>query len=195
MIAKDTMFNVKNRSTSIVVYRIPEMNIRREWQPGETKRISFEEMEKLSYQPGGRALIVNFLQIKEEELTNMFNINRQPEYDMSEQQVVDLIKNGSLDAFLDALDFAPMGVIDLIKQLSVQLPISDPAKREALFKKTGFDVDKAITNERADKEPEVNKIEEKPAERRVKPDGSAAPTRRRTTTNYKVVNKTDSDKK
>lgn len=189
MIAKDTMFNVKNRSTSIVVYRIPEMNIRREWQPGETKRISFEEMEKLSYQPGGRALIVNFLQVKEEELTDLFNINRQPEYDMSEQQVADLIKNGSLDAFLDALDFAPMGVIDLIKQLSVKLPISDPAKREALFKKTGFNVDKAITNEKADKEPEIEKIEEKPTERRVKTEG--APTRRRTTTNYKVVSKTE----
>ena len=44
-IAKDTMFNVKNRSTSTVVYRIPEMNIRREWQPGESKRISYEEIE------------------------------------------------------------------------------------------------------------------------------------------------------
>lgn len=192
MIAKDTMFNIKNRSTSIVVYRIPEMNIRREWQPGETKRISFEEMEKLSYQPGGRALIANFLQIKEEEGTNIFNIRREPEYDMSEQQVVDLIKDGSLDAFLDALDFAPLGVIDLIKQLSVQIPISDPQKREALFKKTGFDIDKAIANEKADKEPEKDKIEpiDKPTERRVKP-AENAPTRRRTTTNYKVVNKTE----
>lgn len=189
MIAKDTMFNVKNRSTSIVVYKIPEMNIRREWQPGETKRISFEEMEKLSYQPGGKALIVNFLQIKEEELTNMFNINRQPEYDMSEQQVVDLIRDGSLDAFLDALDFAPIGVIDLIKQISVQLPISDPKKREALFKKTGFDVDKAISNDKADKESEKIEPIDKPTERRVKTEGT--PTRRRTTTNYKVVSKTE----
>ena len=189
-IAKDTMFNVKNRSTSTVVYRIPEMNIRREWQPGESKRISFEEIEKLSYQPGGRTLMANFLQIKEEAATAAFNIDRQPEYDMSEQQVADLIRYGSLDAFLDALDFAPLGVIDLIKQLSVQLPISDPQKRDALLKKTGFDVDKAISNERADKEPDKIEVDNKPAERRVKPEGEA-PTRRRTSTNYKVVNKAE----
>ena len=35
MIAKDTMFNIKNRSTSIVVYTIPELGgLRRSWQPG-----------------------------------------------------------------------------------------------------------------------------------------------------------------
>ena len=191
MIAKDTMFNIKNRSTSIVVYTIPELGgLRRSWQPGETKRIPYEEMEKLSYQPGGRALIGDFLQVAETEITDMFNIKRQPEYEMSEQQVADLILSGSLDAFLDALDFAPMGVIDLIKVLSVKLPISDPAKREALFKKTGFDVDKAIANEKADKEPERIEVIEKPAERRVKP-AEGAPTRRRTTTNYKVVGQTE----
>ena len=135
--------------------------------------------------------MANFLQIKEEIATQAFNIERQPEYEMSEQQVVDLIREGSLDAFLDALDFAPLGVIDLIKMLSVQLPISDPAKREALFKKTGFDVDKAIANEKADKEPERIEVIDKPAERRVKPAEGAAPTRRRTTTNYKVVGKAE----
>ena len=191
MTSNSKMYNIKNRSTSIVVYRIPELNVRREWQPGETKRISIEEMEKLSYQPGGRELMANFLQVMEEEITAAFGIDRQPEYDMSEQQIVDLIRDGSLDAFLDALDFAPMGVIDLIKKISVDLPISDPAKREALFKKTGFDVDKAIANEKADKEPEVSRIEtdEKPAERRVKP--ATTEGGRRTTGNYKVINKTE----
>lgn len=61
MIKSEDMFNVKNRSASVVVYRIPETNLRREWAPGETKRISFDELEKLTYQPGGRELIENFL--------------------------------------------------------------------------------------------------------------------------------------
>jgi hypothetical protein len=182
---------VKNRSAGMVVYRIPEEGVRREFQPGEAKKIDLKELEKLTYQPGGRTLMANFLQIKEEIATQAFNIERQPEYEMSEQQVVDLIREGSLDAFLDALDFAPLGVIDLIKMLSVQLPISDPAKREALYKKTGFDVDKAIANEKADKEPERIETIDKPAERRVKPAEGTAPTRRRTTTNYKVVGKAE----
>jgi hypothetical protein len=103
---------------------------------------------------------------------------------MSEQQIVDLILNGSYEAFLDALDFAPIGVKDLIKKFSVSLPITDMAKREALKEKTGFDVDKAIENARADKESETAK----PAETKAA-STPAAPTGRRTTTNYKVVNK------
>lgn len=190
MIRSENMFNVKNRSTSVVVYRIPESNLRREWAPGEVKRIPFEELEKLTYQPGGRELIANFLQIMENEVTDDLNVHREPEYNMSEEQVRDLILNGSIDAFLDALDFAPIGVIDLIKTMSVQLPITDIAKREALKAKTGFDVDKAIENDRASKEDDKKEtIADKPAERRVT---ESAPAGRRTSGNaYKVVKQTE----
>ena len=186
MIEQNTMYNVKNRSSSVVVYKIPETNLRREFAPGETKRVPFGELEKLTYQPGGRELIANFLQIMENEVTNDLNIHREPEYNMSEEQVRDLILNGSIDAFLDALDFAPLGVIDLIKTMSVQLPITDMAKREALKAKTGFDVDKAIENDRASKEDNKKEtIADKPVERRVT---ESTPTGRRTSGNaYKVV--------
>ena len=186
MIRSEDMFNVKNRSTSVVVYRIPESNLRREWAPGEVKRIPFGELEKLTYQPGGRELIANFLQIMENEVTDDLNVHREPEYNMSEEQVRDLILNGSIDAFLDALDFAPLGVIDLIKTMSVQLPITDMAKREALKTKTGFDVDKAIENDRASKEDSKKEtIADKPVERRVT---ESTPAGRRTSGNaYKVV--------
>jgi len=49
MITQTTMYNVKNRSSSMVVYRIPETNLRREFAPGETKRVPFGELEKLTY--------------------------------------------------------------------------------------------------------------------------------------------------
>lgn len=190
MIRSEDMFNVKNRSTSVVVYRIPESNLRREWAPGEVKRIPFGELEKLTYQPGGRELIANFLQIMENEVTDDLNVHREPEYNMSEEQVRDLILNGSIDAFLDALDFAPLGVIDLIKTMSVQLPITDMAKREALKAKTGFDVDKAIENDRASKEDNKKEtVADKPVERRVT---ESTPTGRRTSGNaYKVVKQTE----
>jgi hypothetical protein len=57
----DKMYNVKNRSSSRVVYRIPDLGIRREFMPGEVKKISYEELEKLSYRPGGENLIANYL--------------------------------------------------------------------------------------------------------------------------------------
>lgn len=154
MITKDTVFNVKNRSTGVAIYRIPEDNIRREFAPGETKRIAFGELEKLTYQPGGTELLTNFLQILDQEPTITLNIHREPEYDLSEEQIKDLILNGSVDEFLDALDFAPIGVIDLIKSYSVSLPVADLAKRQALKAKLGFDVDSAIKHDLESKEPE-----------------------------------------
>ena len=192
MINQTDMYNVKNRSSSVVVYSIPESNLRRTFAPGESKRIPFSELEKLTYQPGGRELIANFLQIMEEEVTQDLNIHREPEYNMSEDQVRDLILNGSLDAFLDALDFAPIGVIDLIKSLSVSLPITDFQKRQALLKKTGFDVDKAIANDKASKESnESSSILEdvSPNKRRVVQE-EASQGRRTAGNNYKVINKT-----
>jgi hypothetical protein len=99
MITENTTYNVKNRSSSVVVYRIPESNLRREFAPGETKKIPFGELEKLTYQQGGRELLEQFLQIVDEAVTQDLNIHREVEYDMSENQVKELLLTGSIDAF------------------------------------------------------------------------------------------------
>lgn len=191
MITETTMYNVKNRSSSIVVYRIPETNLRREFQPGEVKRVPFGELEKLTYQPGGRELLENFLQIMEEEVTTDLNVHREVEYDMSEAQIKELLLHGTLDAFLDALDFAPIGVIDLIKTLSVQLPLTDLNKRKALKEKTGFDVDKALIHIEEEQAAEnKGKIVEETSQRRVQPEAEPQTSARRSAaTTYKVVSK------
>ena len=174
-------YNVKNRSAGIVLYKIPEKNITRRFIPGETKRIAYEELYDLNNQPGGRELMANFLQIQSVDLPASLGIKTEPEYYMSEKDVVDLLKNGSKEAFLDCLDFAPEGVLELVKKFAVSLPLSDYDKRQALKEKTGFDVDAAIANAG----PEVDtKVEE--AKKTIE---NAAPTGRRTTgANYKIVN-------
>ena len=185
------ILRVKNRSASLAVYSIPEINIRREFAPGETKNITYGELEKLSYQPGGRTIMQNFLQIIDPEATGDLGINREPEYDLSEQQIVDLMTKGSLDAFLDCLDFAPVGVIDLIKKFSVSLPLNDIDKRDALKKKTGFDVTVALANMQKEKEDmDAPAVESK--ERRVKT--KSAPEGRRTIPKYNVVQPTTTAK-
>lgn len=185
------ILKVKNRSASLAVYSIPEINIRREFAPGETKNITYGELEKLSYQPGGRTIMQNFLQIIDPEATGDLGIKREPEYDLSEQQIVDLMTKGSLDAFLDCLDFAPVGVIDLIKKFSVSLPLNDIDKRDALKKKTGFDVTVALANMQKEKEDmDVPTVENK--ERRVKIE--SAPEGRRTIPKYNVVQSTTTAK-
>ena len=184
------VFNVKNRSSGVVWYNIPEEKIRREFAPGETKKISFYELEKLSYQPGGTKIIEEFLLIYNDEAIEELNLRTELEYHMTESDVVKLIKEGSLDEWLDALDFAPAGVMDLIKQLSVTIPLNDYNKRTALKQKTGFDIDLAIRNWQAEKDAEKAPAE-KPAQRRVQP-ASAEPARR-TAGKYKIVNTTPTE--
>lgn len=162
-------YEVKNRSSSVLVYRIQDTGVRREFLPGEVKKIDHDELEKLSYQPGGMSAIANYLQIKDPEGVKEFTKKVEPEYYLTEEQIVDLILNGSLDSFLDCLDFAPSGVIELVKDLSVSLPISDYEKRQALKDKLGFNVDAAIQHVQEEKnEKKAESTEEAPTQRRVK---------------------------
>ena len=174
------IYNVKNRSASTVVCRIPEYGIRKAFAPGETMKMSFDELEKLSYQRGGRELMANFLQIMEDQVNDELGIHRENEYYMNEQQIVELLKNGSVPAFEDCLDFAPIGVIDLVKQFAVSLPLTDTVKIRILKDKTGFDVEKALDNAAADKatDDETTTTETKPTT-----------STRRVNTNYKIVTK------
>ena len=176
----NNVYNVKNRSAGMVVYKIPEDGIRREFAPGETKKISFKELEKLSYQSGGRALMTNFLQIYDEKVTQELNIHTENEYYMSEEQIKELLVSGSLDDFLDCLDYAPVGVIDLIKKFAVTLPLNDVEKRQALLNKTGFDVSKALQHIREEKADDIAETVN---------NNTTTTSGRRTTTNYKVVEK------
>ena len=181
------MYRVKNRGASTVVYKIPEDGIRREFKPGQTLQISSEELEKLTYQPGGTLILSQFLQILDLEGIQKANIKTEPEYHMSEVDVSRLITSGSLDAFLDCLDFAPIGVIDLVKKLSVSIPMVDIQKRKALKEKTGFDVEAALKHQEEDREDEQKTIlKQSNGERRVQPE--AAPAGRRTAApKYNIV--------
>jgi len=182
---------VKNRSAGQVFYSVPDMNIRRHFAPGEMIKVSYEELLKLSNQPGGKSLMVNFLQIEEEKILKDFNISVQPEYFMNEQQVKDLLISGSLDAFLDCLDYAPAGVIDLVKELAIKIPLANYDKKDALKEKLGFNVDKILENKKAEEEEAKNPggfvAETKTAEKTTT---STRPATRRTNVNYKKTEDT-----
>ena len=185
------MYNVKNRSAGVAVYKIPELGIRRSFAPGEVKQISAEELEKLTYQPGGMAMLSGFLQIMEPEGIKKVGLNPQPEYHMSEKDIANLMVNGSIDEFLDCLDFAPPGVIDLIKKMSVSLPLADYQKKAALKTKTGFDCDAALKHVMEEREDDnQDTILKTSGERRVKKE-EEVPTGRRTAPKYNVVTPTE----
>lgn len=172
---------VTNRSAGVVGYTIPEMSIRRRYQPGETKDIQKEEIDKLIYQPGGEFLLRNYLQVSVEDVETL-GLEVEREYHLDKNGVIDLMKNGSLDEFLDALDFAPEGVIEMFKDLAVSLPLGDSNKIEALKKKTGFDAMVALKNLKSTEQP----VEEAKKERRSET-SNGAPKRRTEAPKYKVI--------
>lgn len=172
---KNTPIKVLNRDNGAVVYSIPEMNgLTRVFQAGETKEVTYEELQKLSYIPGGSELLRDSLVILDNSTTVEDLIGHvEPEYYYTKDDIINLMKIGSLDAFLDCLDFAPEGVKDLIKTLAVDLPLNDVSKREAILDKLGFNVDNAIRIKNESTEPQeeehiakrrIQKEETKPAE-------------------------------
>jgi hypothetical protein len=97
------------------------------------------------------------------------------------------MQRGSQDEFLDMLDFAPQGVMDLIRQFAVSLPLNDIEKRRALKNKTGFDVNAALTHVEEEKQEDAAAgIEAAPTpQRRVKP---------ASTTGRRVIKKAEESK-
>lgn len=172
MINNKKIFNVKNRSSIKVIYTIPDLNIRRTFEPGQSFSVTYEELERLSFQPGGQTLMNEYLYISDPKGANEKPAEDSvlpPEYYFTEEDVKELLLNTkndpeNMDKFLDALDFGVEGVKELIKKYAVELPCNDVAKREAIKEKLHFDVTAVIQNSA----PEEGAAAPKQATRRVK---------------------------
>lgn len=141
MINEKAIYSVKNRSASTVIYSIPEMNnLRREFRPGEIKSVTGSELIQLSYRPGGRRIIENYLLINNEEVLDGLNMEVEPEYKLDEAGVVKLLKDGSEDQLIDCLNFAPEGVKDLVKAVALAMPLNDLNKCKIIKDMLGYDV-------------------------------------------------------
>ena len=188
MVDKNKEIRVSNRGGSVIAYVIPEMRIKRHFSPQETKTITFEELQSLYFTDGGRELISNNLIIRDEEALKALFPNYEPEYKYGREEIKILLKEKSLDALLDCLDFAPDGVLDLVKNIAVEIELNDFSKRNAIKEKLNFDVTRAIEikNTKYDGgDPDNGDTSSKP-KRRVSVDGaSSQPTaqkERRTST-------------
>ena len=145
MIDKNTLIKVINKDSGVVGYTIPELNIHRNFHAGEGKEISFDELEKLTFIPGGETILKQYLEIADEEaVKQLFSVPSEPEYHYTKEDIKKLMETGTIEQFLDCLDFAPEVVKELIKTMAVELPLNDISKREAIKEKLNFDVTKAI---------------------------------------------------
>lgn len=171
---------VTNRSTSSVGYPIPETDGRsRDFAPGETKKITYGEIEAACQQGGCRFLFHQYLLIQDPDaVEEATNTKEEIEYFMTPEQVKAWLPTCSQDEFLDALDFAPAGVHDLIKKYAIELPLTDMNKCQAIKDKLGLDVIAALRHIAEDKEDDAPVVEEKKERRAAVAQPTGTPARR-----------------
>lgn len=154
MVEKTREIKVTNRDNSKVGYTISDLNLHRSFSAGETKTVTFGELEKLAWETGGLVLLKNYLIIEDREAAEELLDQVEPEYFYTEDTIETLLTKGTLEQLEDALDFAPKGVIDLIKQKAVDLQLNNVAMRKAIYDKTNFNVNRAIEINEESKESE-----------------------------------------
>lgn len=141
----NTKVEVRNLVGHSTGYVIPELHIKRHFEPFETKRVEAGELRELHYRKGGRIMLHEYLSVQNDELRHEFDIpSDQVEYDWTEQDIRELLLNGDEDSLRDAIDFGPAGIVEQIKRMAFDLKIPDVSKREIIRDMTGTDVNKQI---------------------------------------------------
>lgn len=194
MIKDDTLINVRNRNNGTTGYTLADgAKETRLWAENEIKKITFAELKRVSYLPGGAELLRDYLVIEDpaaiEALNVGIDIQEQPEYLYTENEIRDLLFNGSLDELKDFLDFSPDGGIEIAKQIAVNEELPDMRKRKIISEATGFNINTAIEINDMMKDNSIAEDATPKKQRRVAKETEATPAPEKPTrrTNYKIV--------
>ena len=136
-----TKVEVKNRGLGSTAYKIDSLRVSRYWsKEGDIINIPINELIELTTIPGGKALMDNFLLIEDKDaLETIYGTKEMiPEYNYSQEEIDYLLYKGTNEQLLDALDYAPLGVLDLIKSTAIKNIPDTTAKVEAINNKFGI---------------------------------------------------------
>lgn len=188
----EKLIAIKNRNFGWTGYTIPDRNIIRRFSPGETKNVPLEELQALQWTEGGDILLKNCFLIKDQSALEALSMNDlEPEYFYTEVEIKTLMETGTLEQLEDTLNFAPEGVIEMIKNYAVKNEIPDTRKRKLISDKTGFNIDNAIRVNQIMNEESESVVEDKAKQRKAAPITAAgAPERKAPAPNpnkYKIA--------
>ena len=111
---------------------------------GETRKVAFDDLLELNSSDGGKKLLTEYLIIKDKEALAALEFNTEPEYYYTEKEIRKLLQEGTLDQLEDCLNFAPEGVIDILKDVALEIELPDTRKRKLIAKKTGYNIDNIL---------------------------------------------------
>ena len=188
IIADDVIVPIRNIVDFETGYILTSSGRARRLMPNVIMRVTAGELRELFWQPGGAFLLQNFIHVGNKELAAEFGVPADAiEYDWTEKDIVKCLTVDNLDVLLDALDFAPAGIVETLKDKAIELEITDLTKIKAISDKTGIDINAAIKNKHAYEETNNTNAEEKPKTRRAKSTAAATTRKRRTTTSKKAT--------
>ncbi len=145
MLADSTLVPVRNLTNHTVGYKVPELNVRRVFQASEVKKLPVEEIRKLNYMPGGRNLLLGYLAVDNKDMRAELGVDADAvEFDWTEADVDKALTTEPIEVLLDALDFGPDGIKEMLIKRAVDLEIDDASKCEAISERTGADVTNKI---------------------------------------------------
>lgn len=168
---KNKRIQVFNRTNGSIGYRIPSTGQVRTWKrPGDYLNISVGELLELKTAPGGRGMLEKNLLIKDEEALQVIfpDGDLEPEYHYTQDEINTLLYEATNEQLLDALDYAPKGVLELIKMTAVNKLPNATDKIESINER--FNIDLVQMHEISKEKGEI-KVENntRPRKRRTKP--------------------------
>lgn len=175
----DEMVRVENLSDMQCGYVLVSSGVIRRFMPHVSMNIPARELRELSYQRGGLYLLQNYLRVHNKALAEEFGVSEDSydhEYNWTSADIDRCLDDTDINPLLDALDFAPEGVVDTLKQRAIEREITDKRKLEAIGKRTNSDLEAMIRNKHAYDNADEGKEEEAPKRRRT---ASTATRRRR----------------
>ena len=165
MLNDNDLILVRNRNRGGTSYQVDGNWIR--FEINEEKKVPFSHLKSLTYTYGGQYLLDHCLVVENKEALELLNMQVEPEYFYTEDQIKNVLFNGSYDEFADFLDFAPNGALEIAKNLAVTEELPDIKKREMLGEKTGLNITNAIMVNRVMNEDNEIEDAEAPKKRRV----------------------------
>lgn len=142
---------VWNRSSGKISYEIPELRARKEWTVvGALQQVSVEELQALRYMPGGAKLMDKYMLIKDQDVCEFLGMATDPEYFYDENDIKVLLEKGTMDQLLDCLEFAPAGVLEILRQIAVDSKLDSSEKRRVISEHLKVNIDAMIKNNEVD---------------------------------------------
>ena len=136
LISDDTLVPIRSIVNCQTGYILPSSGRSRRLMPDVTMRVTAGELRELFFSPGGSILLQNYINVGNKSLAAEFGVPYDAiEYDWTEADVKKCLTEDETDVLLDALDFAPQGIIETLKDDAIKLEINDRAKIKAIADK------------------------------------------------------------